>query len=80
MIVKDEELIQPAFQTRPYSLKDVVFIKDRWQSFCYISIGIMPVDMYVSNNKDLVMVFRKDESRDAYAKYRNREFQPERKK
>ena len=73
--MRDEELIEPGFQTRPYKLKDVVFLKDRWQSFCYMLSGIMPVDMYISTDKDLVMVFRKDETQEVYRKYRNREFQ-----
>lgn len=74
--MEDKELIEPGFQTRPYKIKDVVFIKDRWQSFCYMLSGIMPVDMYVAmETKDLVMVFRKDETKEVYQKYRNREFQ-----
>lgn len=70
-----EELIRPSFQTRPYKLSEVVFIRDRWQSFCYMRENVMPVDMYISTNDDMVMVFRKDETQELYQRYRNREFQ-----
>lgn len=68
----ENEWIEPSFQFRKYRTKDVVRIVDRYQEFKYLSLGLKPVDMYVSND-NLVMVFLKNETQDAYEKYRKRE-------
>lgn len=68
----EETLIKPAFQTKPYKLADVVFIRDRHQSFLYIQCGAFPLDMYEANG-DLVMVFSKAETKHLYQKWRNHE-------
>lgn len=68
----DETLIKPAFQTKPYKLADVVFVKDRYQSFLYIQNGAFPLDMYESNG-NLIMVFSKAETKVLYQKWRNHE-------
>lgn len=68
----DETLIKPAFQTKPYRLNDVCFVKDRYQAFLYIQNQAFPLDMYESNG-DLIMVFSKVETRTLYKKWRNHE-------
>ncbi len=68
----DETLIKPAFQTKPYKLADVCFIKDRFQQYKYLSAGAFPLDMYEANG-DLIMVFSKAETRILYQKWRNHE-------
>lgn len=67
------ELVKPAFNTRSYDTNKVVRIADRWQSFLYIKHGAYPVDMYVSTDENLVMVFDKEETRELYEKYRRYE-------
>ena len=61
-----------------YSLNDMVRVIDPLQSKLYIKAGAYPVDMYVtkdfySNNEVLVMLFRKDETRELYVKWKNHE-------
>lgn len=65
-----EKLVKPAFYTRDYDPSQCVAIRDRWQSFLYLKAGAKPVDIYVSTNDDLVMVFDKDETRPLYKLYR----------
>lgn len=66
------DLIKPAFQTRPYSPHEVVRIRDRYQMYKYISNNVYPCDLYTSGN-DLIMVFLKNETKELYEKWRNRE-------
>lgn len=68
------EYIKPAFQTRPYRTGEVIAIKDRYQSFLYIKHGFYPIDIYVDNNENLVMIFPKsDRGKALYEKYRKYE-------
>lgn len=64
------ELIEPSFQTRPYTTKEVVFIRDRYQAFLFIKNGARPIDIYTSTDDDLVMVFLKEDTKELYRKYR----------
>lgn len=68
-----KELVKPAFYTRDYDPDKCVAIRDRWQSFLYLRHGAKPVDIFVSTNDDLVMVFDKEETKELYAKYRRYE-------
>lgn len=67
------ELVKPNFYTRDYDPSKCVAIRDRWQSFLYIKNGAKPVDIYVSSNEDLVMVFDRKETKELYEKYRKYE-------
>lgn len=69
----NDRKIKPAFQTRPYYIRDTVAIKDRYQSFLFIKHGASPVDLYVDCNDNLVMVFMKSETKELYEKYRRYE-------
>lgn len=71
----DMDLIKPSFQTRPYRGSEVIRIKDRWQSFQYLKHGARPVDLYVDSNDDLIMIFRKDETKELYEKWRKYELE-----
>lgn len=56
-----KDLIKPTILgATPYNPKEVVAIRDRYQSYLYIKNCVYPRDIYVSND-DLVMVFDKDE-------------------
>lgn len=67
------EWIKPCFQTRPYKVKDSIFVKDRYQSFLYVKHGAKPLDLFVDTAENLVMVFDKKETRELYEKYRKYE-------
>lgn len=67
------ELVKPNFYTRDYDPNKCVAIRDRWQSFLYIKHGAKPVDIYVSSNEDLVMIFDRKETKELYEKYRRYE-------
>lgn len=66
-------LIKPSFVTRPYNPAHCVAIRDRWQQFLYIKHGARPLDIYVDQRENLVMLFDKDETQDLYDKYRKYE-------
>lgn len=68
-----EEQIRPSFQTRDYKISESCFIRDRYQCYLYIKHGARPLDMYVSSNEDLVMVFDKKDTKELYEKYRRYE-------
>ena len=69
-----DSLIKPSFQTRPYKTVEVVRIKDRLQQFLYIKHGAKPVDMYVSEGEEnLIMIFMKNETKELYTKWREHE-------
>ena len=68
-----DKLIKPSFQTKPYDPQKVVRVRDRYQQYCYLKSGAYPVDLYESRD-DVVMVFLKDETKELYKKWRNREF------
>ncbi len=69
-----DNLIKPAFQTRPYKPSEVIRIPDRWQSYQYMKHGATPVDIYIDFAKDnLVMVFLKSETKELYEKWRRYE-------
>lgn len=69
-----DSLVKPSFQTKPYKTVEVVRIKDRLQQFLYIKHGAKPVDMYVSNEEEcLIMIFMKSETKDLYEKWRRYE-------
>ncbi len=69
-----DSLVKPSFQTRPYKTVEVVRIKDRLQQFLYIKHGAKPVDMYVSEAEDnLIMIFMKTETKELYEMWRKRE-------
>lgn len=67
------EFVKPAFYTREYDPQKCVAIRDRYQSYLYIKHGTYPLDMYVSSNEDLVMVFDKEETKELYERYRKYE-------
>ena len=67
-----DDLIKPSFQTKSYSPKDVVRVRDRFQQYKYLHNRVYPVDMYESRD-DVIMVFLKDETKELYEKWRNRE-------
>lgn len=61
-----------------YSLNNVIRIIDPKQQKLYIKHLAYPIDMYVtkdlySDNEVLVMLFNKEETRDLYIKWKNRE-------
>lgn len=61
-----------------YSNRDVVRIKNPKQRDLYLMNGIMPKDIYTSmdentNDKILVYIFAKDDTREAYEKWCNYE-------
>ena len=69
-----DSLIKPSFQTRPYKTVEVVRIKDRLQQFLYIKHGAKPVDIYVSEaENNLIMIFMKSETNELYKKWRGHE-------
>jgi hypothetical protein len=63
------ELVKPAFETSFYRPRDVVRIVDRYEQFLFIKHGAFPVDMY-ENNDNLVMIFRKEDTKKLYELYR----------
>ena len=67
-------LVKPSFQTRPYKPVEIVRIVDRLQQYLYIKNGAKPVDMYISEgDENLVMIFKKNETFELYQKWRKRE-------
>lgn len=63
---------------KDYKLSDVVRIKDPKQQKLYIKHDVYPIDMYVtrdeySNDEILIMLFRKEETKDLYIKWKNHE-------
>ena len=69
-----EDYILPAFNTKAYDPRKVVRIKDRYQQYLYLLHSAYPVDMYVSaQDKNLIMVFDKEETKELYEKYRRYE-------
>lgn len=67
------ELAKPTFQTREYDPAKSVRIFDRYQQYLFIKHNAYPIDMYVSSDENLVMVFDKDETKELYKKYRRYE-------
>lgn len=67
------ELVKPAFYTREYDPQKSVRIFDRYQQYLFIKHNAYPIDMFVSSDENLVMVFDKEETRDLYKKYRRYE-------
>lgn len=71
-----DSLIKPSFQTRPYKSSEVVRIKDKYQQFLYIKHKVNPVDIYVSDAEDcLIMLFMKSETKELYQLWRKRELE-----
>ena len=63
---------------KPYSLKDVVPIRDPKQQKLYIKHDVYPVDMYTSSDIEtgedkLIMLFSRAESRPLYVLWQNHE-------
>ena len=63
---------------KPYSLKDVIPIRDQKQQKLYIKNELYPIDMYTSTDKDtgedkLVMLFPREKSKPLYILWKNRE-------
>lgn len=63
---------------KPYSLVDVVAIRDPKQQKLYIKNELYPVDMYTTTDEatgedKLVMLFSREESRPLYVLWKNRE-------
>lgn len=63
---------------KPYSLVDVVAIRDPKQQKLYIKNELYPMDMYTSTDKvtgedKLVMLFSREESKPLYVLWKNRE-------
>lgn len=68
-----EKKIQPAFQTQPYTAKETVRCRDRYQQFCWLREGVYPLDIYESKG-DVIMIFpRNEKTKELYIKWRNRE-------
>jgi hypothetical protein len=63
------ELVKPAFETSFYRPRYVVRIVDRYEQFLFIKHGAFQVDMY-ENNDNLVMIFRKEDTKELYELYR----------
>ena len=63
---------------KPYSLKDIIPIRDPKQQKLYIKHEVYPIDMYTSIDEDtsniiLAVVFLKEETTDVYKKWCNHE-------
>lgn len=63
---------------KKYRLSDVVKIVDPKQQKLYIKNEVYPIDMFTtkdlySDNQILVMLFNKEETKDLYIKWKNRE-------
>lgn len=72
-----DNLIKPAFQTKPYRPSEVIRCRDRFQQYVYIREKAFPIDAYTSQG-DLIMIFEKnDKTKELYRRWRNREFQHE---
>ena len=64
------DLIKPNLHTEPYHPKDCIRIKDRYQAFLYCKHGAKVQDIFVDSDDNLIMIFRKDETKELYEKYR----------
>lgn len=63
-----------------YKLSDCVRIVDQKQQKLYIKNDVYPIDMFTtkdmySDNQILVMLFNKEETKDLYIKWKNRELE-----
>ena len=63
---------------KPYSLKDVIAIRDPKQQKLYIKNEVYPIDMYtttdeITHEDKLVMLFSRTESKPLYVLWKNRE-------
>lgn len=67
------KLVKPNMDGLPYDPQKTVAIRDRWQSYLYIKHGAKPLDIYVSSDDDLVMVFDREGTKELYEKYRRYE-------
>lgn len=69
--MKNESNLHP----RPYYVNEVVRIVNPKQMRFYISKGIYPIDMYVSeddwDNQIVVYIFLREETQDLYQKWIN---------
>lgn len=67
----ETDLITPHIKTRPYHPSEVVRIVNSKQFKLYIANGIYPIDIYTGVDRKtgssiLVMIFLKEETREAY--------------
>ena len=63
---------------KPYHLKDVVRVVDPKQQKLYIKHDVYPIDMYttsdvLTNEDKLVMLFSRQETKELYILWKNRE-------
>ncbi len=69
--MKNESNLRP----RPYYVNEVVRIVNPKQMRFYVSKGIYPIDMYVSeddwDNQIVVYIFLREETQDLYQKWIN---------
>lgn len=68
-------LIKPTFDGFGYDPKKSVAVRDRWQQYLYIKNGAKLLDIYVSSDENLVMVFDKMATKELYEKYRRYELE-----
>ncbi len=69
----NEELIKPAFQTKPYKANEVMRCRDRHQQYVWLRENVYPLDVYESQG-DVIMIFPKNaKTKELYVKWRNRE-------
>lgn len=66
-------LINPNFDGASYDPRKSVAVRDRWQQYLYIKNGARLLDIYVSSDENLVMVFDKAATKELYDKYRRYE-------
>lgn len=67
------ELINPSFTGAAYDPRKSVAVRDRWQQYLYIKNGAKLLDIYVSPDENLVMIFDKKDTKELYEKYRRYE-------
>ena len=63
-------LIKPNLHTESYHPNEVCRIKDRYQAYLYVKHGARVQDIFVDSDDNLIMIFRKDETKELYETYR----------
>lgn len=66
-------MVRPNLNGLPYDPAKCVAIRDRYQQYLFIKHLAKPVDIYVSSDENLIMVFDKEATKDLYEKYRRYE-------
>ena len=59
-----------------YTYDELISVYDKYQQFLYIKHKVNPVDIYVSDAEDcLIMLFMKSETKELYQLWRKRELE-----